>query len=65
MTVKQAAALMECGLTTIYSLVRAGRLPHRREGRRGGRIVLREKDVRALIGASRRGAVPAERERTR
>lgn len=53
MNVRQAAAMLECSVTTTYALLRAGRLPHRRVGLGRGAIRVAREDVEAFMQASR------------
>lgn len=65
MNVRQAAAMLECSVTTTYALLRAGRLPHRRVGLGRGAIRVDRADVEAFIAASRvEGAGAANPART-
>lgn len=68
MNVRDAAQLLECSVTTLYGLLKAGRLPHRRVGLGRGAIRIAREDVEAFMAASRvegAGAAPKAAARRR
>lgn len=52
LTVREAADQLSLSIASIYEMVRAGRLPAVRVGRRGGAIRIRPEDLEDFLQAS-------------